>query len=594
MSAFPGQSPFITHVRGARVLIVGAPGDTLCDTIATAAESLGHVALCTTDPTRARELVESADLLLLDLDSVQDPLTLIAHLWCAQPELPVIGLASRAQRALRDGALRMGVMTVLPVPLEEAELRFALRLALEQSRSSAVQFTRELARTMSSLQALMGDALDIARLQPAVEEVARLFRADRASLLLFDDPSAPNAVLKMVAHVGFPNNVPAKISVRRGEGVAGRVAQEGIPQLLLRSLEQYDRFSDLSPNNNITASLQVPVRATGGERPVLGVLNLSRFTEGDVFTPRDLEVCEFIASSIGEMLTRLRQAEAQSDLQQRMAAVEKLSYAGELAAGIAHEVASPVSYVHANLKVLAEYFAELAPAIELLRAGASVEGEADPALKPSASLLEVIDDIPSLLDESIEGAERALHIVNEMKSMVRLGNGNEPRRPVALKNLVESTLRLLRPRLVGRCRVEMDLDSHATVVGREVELSQVLVNLIVNAADACDENPTRDGDALVSVRVAAEQGGCVLSVSDNGVGIPLEQQQRIFAPLFTTKPKGGTGLGLGIVRRIVDAHGGQIVLSSRPGVGTTFEIHLPHVDQAKAEPQTSSQVTLHA
>lgn len=563
--------------RGARILTLGCGADGCQDVVAAAACSLGHLPKFVSDPTVAREQVESADLLLLDLDAFTDPLILLAHLWCAQPELPVVCVASKTQRALREGALRMGVMTVLPTPVDVAELRVAIRLALEQSHHSAVQFTRELARTMSSLQTLMGDAVDVAGLQPVLDEIARLFRSERASLLLFDDPSADDARLKLVAHVGFPEGIADTVIVSRGEGVAGRVAQEGIPQLLLRSLKHYARFSDLFANEQITASLAVPVRATGarGERPVLGVLNLARYSEGDVFTPRDLEVCEFIATSIGELLTRLHQSAAQNDLQQRMAAVEKLACAGEIAAGIAHEVASPVTSVHANLQVLAEYLEELAPVLTACRPGLAPE------------LTDVLDDLPVLVEESVEGTLRAMHIVDEMKSMVRLETGNEPRRPVALKAIVESTLRLLRPRLLGRCRVEIDLDPDARVLGRQVELSQVLVNLLVNAADACDARQDPDGEGNIRVAVRRESDACVVSVSDDGIGISSDQHERIFAPLFTTKSQGGTGLGLGIVRRIVEAHGGAIELSSTPGEGTTFWVRLPRVDEAKARTSDS-------
>lgn len=572
-----------------RVLVVTPASPSEANWISTIAE-LGHEMIVEKEPAKAKERVTDVDLLVLDFKSSSDPLTLLAHLWWAQPEVPAICLMSPDATSHCESALRMGALAVLHEPVDTHELRFAIRLGLEQGQASGVQFTRELARTLSSIQALMGDALDLARLQPVLEELVRLFRAERASLLLFDDPKRDDAILQMVAHFGFPPGVAETISIRRGEGVAGRVAEEGAPQLILRSLQDYDHFSDLSSNNQITASLAVPVRATGttGERPVLGVLNLARYTEGDVLTPRDLEVCQFIAASIAEMLTRLRQNEAQTDLQQRMAAVEKLSYAGELAAGIAHEVASPVSFVHANLKVLTEYLEELAPTLTQLKEALEASGGVV-SVDKNPELVDVLEDVPGLVSESLEGAERALHIVNEMKSMVRLETANEQQRAVSLRGLVENSLRLLRPRLAGRCKIVTDLDAAAKVLGREVELSQLLVNLVVNAADACEGRHGVGGESLVSVQVRSEADRWVLSVKDNGCGIPPDQLERIFAPLFTTKPNGGTGLGLGIVKRIVDAHHGQIRLQSTVDVGTTFEILFPQITETETETTTAAQ-----
>ena len=166
-----------------------------------------------------------------------------------------------------------------------------------------------------------------------------------------------------------------------------------------------------------------------------------------------------------------------------------------------------------------------------------------------------------------------------MKAMVRMGGQDSEKAPVELEPLIKNTLHLLRPRLADRCKVKTELASGATVWGREVELSQVLVNTIVNACDACVERvKTKGGDpAQITVRTEALADAVALSVIDNGVGIPQDKIQQIFAPLFTTKANGGggTGLGLGIVQRIVTSHDGRIEVTSEVGVGTTFRFILP-------------------
>lgn len=587
----PTSSP-LAPVAAAQptLLVVGTSPSTNEEAKDAALNRSGCRILKANEPNKALDYAHQCDLLLIHLDKVADPLTLIAHIWCAIPSLPILALVHPSEDSaqhlppqqlpnagISKSALRMGVYAVVS-DQDEKEIEIGIRLALAQGRLHASQFTRDLSRTLSSIQAYMGDALKSDQLQPALEEVAELFRAERASLLLFDDPHDDEDAMKMVAHLGFAPGIPETIRIRKGEGVAGIVAQDGIPQLILRSLQDYQKFSDLSSNRNIQASLAVPVRATAtrGKRPILGVLNLARLTENDVFIPRDLEVCEFVATSIGEMLTRLRQNQAGQELQHQMAAVEKLSYAGEMAAGIAHEVANPVSFIHSNLKVLQEYLEELQPAFTF----------AEKEYPDSAEWKDALDDLPSLVHETLEGADRALHIIQEMKSMVRLQSGDNEKAPVSLASLCQKSLRLLRPRLVGKCRLEVSLDDDAVVLGNEVELSQVLVNLVVNAADACSERHASEEDALVHVQVFQSAEApfstnrnpgprCVLQVQDNGCGIAKGQLERIFAPLFTTKPKGGTGLGLGIVRRIVDAHEGKIRVRSTENVGTIFEVWLP-------------------
>ena len=133
---------------------------------------------------------------------------------------------------------------------------------------------------------------------------------------------------------------------------------------------------------------------------------------------------------------------------------------------------------------------------------------------------------------------------------------------------------------------DLHLDESVVVLGNEVELSQVLVNLIVNGLDACLSRKDAEPDhrPTITVRVDRQGDDCVLSVGDNGTGISPEDQARIFAPLFTTKPNGvGTGLGLGIVKRVVSSHEGSLELSSNLGEGTTFRLILPSLSSSSSD-----------
>ena len=419
--------------------------------------------------------------------------------------------------------------------------------------------------------------------------------------------------MRVAAHVGLPDHITRTMRVIRGQGIAGEVGKEGIPRLILRPPARHSNELDSAAKpakdtrQSIQAGICVPIRAAGdrGHGEILGVLSVSRVEPGEIFTPRDLEICEFLSAHMGQVLTRRRLDDEQATLQQRLAATEKLTYAGELAAGIAHEVASPIGYVRANVRTLGEYFDDLGPLLQSVKHALNTGQPIDirPFLGNASELLDVLADLPDLIDESRTGMERATQIVNDMKAMVRIGGTDEPFEDVDLTALVEGSLRLLRPRLLDACVVDTDLHAGLFARGHEVELSQVLVNLVVNASDACSERAAslhatrlaegssddtaasrRAFQPRVFVRSSLVGNTCVITVEDNGVGIPKNKVSSIFAPLFTTKPKGvGTGLGLGIVQRIVSAHDGTIEVTSEVGKGTTFKIMIPqgsahHVD----------------
>jgi len=150
--------------------------------------------------------------------------------------------------------------------------------------------------------------------------------------------------------------------------------------------------------------------------------------------------------------------------------------------------------------------------------------------------------------------------------------GDDAEKTCDLAEAVGFAVRLSRAEVRDRARVVVDGPS-VRVSGGSVRLCQVLLNLIVNAAQAMEE-PSRQG--LIEVRWHAQGEKVVLTVKDNGCGIPLELQKKVFQPLFTTKAIGvGTGLGLGISRDFVREAGGELTLTSAPGEGTTIEITLP-------------------
>lgn len=244
---------------------------------------------------------------------------------------------------------------------------------------------------------------------------------------------------------------------------------------------------------------------------------------------------------------------------------EKMAAIGRLAAGVAHEINNPASFVLANLEAMAGLLEDVGERIEANR-------EAARQLGIGPTLFEAM----TILHESKEGMARIYRIVRELRTFARADD--DATAQIEVNAAIESALLLTRNELRYRAVIERDLRARAFTQGSVSRLGQVLVNLILNAADALrDREPEQ---ARIVLHTRDEDGWVILEVRDNGCGIPLEIQARIFDAFFTTKPHGqGTGLGLAISRDLVRAMGGDITVESAPGRGATFRVRLPALDQ---------------
>ncbi len=257
-------------------------------------------------------------------------------------------------------------------------------------------------------------------------------------------------------------------------------------------------------------------------------------------------------------VTELRRAE------DRLQRSDRLASLGTLAAGVAHELNNPLSFILAN----SEW------AISRLRLGGGV-----------AALEEVI----RALGDVVQGAHRMRVIVSDLRSASRDETASDTLAPVDLRRVVDFATQLTRAELRPRARLVVDTQRVPPVFGSETRLGQVLVNLLVNAAHAMPDDVA--GRNEIRVRLRAEQGTRVaISVSDNGCGIPPDARPHLFEPFFTTKAVGqGTGLGLWVCHGIVAAHGGEIEVESAVGEGTTFHVRLPAQEPVAGAAGTPSQ-----
>jgi PAS domain S-box-containing protein len=225
----------------------------------------------------------------------------------------------------------------------------------------------------------------------------------------------------------------------------------------------------------------------------------------------------------------------------QIAFLDRLASLGTLSAGVAHEINNPLTFILGNAEIVRE------------------------ALSPGEQ-----DWMIQALDEIVEGSQRIAAIVRDLRAFSRAESDPVPK-ATEVKRAVEAAVKMTTGVVRARARMTVAVERVPLVRAVESRVVQVLVNLIVNAAQAMPE-----GDAgAISVRASRSGAGVAIDVVDTGRGMPAEVKARAFDPFFTTKPLVGTGLGLSICHGLVTAMGGTIALSDTPGGGTTVTIWLP-------------------
>lgn len=248
-----------------------------------------------------------------------------------------------------------------------------------------------------------------------------------------------------------------------------------------------------------------------------------------------------------------RQHRLEEEYRARLLRSERLAAIGTLAAGVAHEINNPAAFLLGNFVALDD----LARALRV-----------EPNEERRQRLADEVAEIASV---GHSGVERIARIVRGLRNFARIEH--EAVAPVRLDEVAEQACTLASRELVHRARLIRRLESVPEVLGDRTKLTQVVTNLLVNAAQALDTGAASRN--LVELSVAAEGEDVVLRVRDNGPGIAEHDRARVFDPFFTTKAPGeGTGLGLSISADIARQHGGELRFTTGAG-GTTFELVLP-------------------
>lgn len=258
--------------------------------------------------------------------------------------------------------------------------------------------------------------------------------------------------------------------------------------------------------------------------------------------------------------------------QSQMLQREKMASIGQLAAGVAHEINNPIGFVSSNLRSLDKYIKKLTEYLELLERSIKERAPENwEEIKTQRKKLKIdflLEDCDDLIAESLDGSGRVRKIVQNLKTFSRVDQAEE--QLADLNECLESTIAIVWNELKYKAQLEKDFAELPDIYCSPQELSQVFTNILVNAAQAIEKK------GLVKIRSWLENETIFISIQDNGSGIAKENLEKIFEPFFTTKPVGeGTGLGMSISYEIIKKHGGDILIDSEIGRGTTFTISLP-------------------
>lgn len=300
-----------------------------------------------------------------------------------------------------------------------------------------------------------------------------------------------------------------------------------------------------------------------------------------------------LAESVNGMLARLEQVErersaavrARKNVEEELQKAQKLGSVGRLAAGIAHEINTPLQFVNDNthflqrgIRDLTTMIAHYRTALEVIAAGRSPRealaeiGEQE----EDTDLNYLLKNLPKALADSVEGLTRVATIARSMKEFSH--PDQKEKAPTDLNQAVRTTLTIARNEYKYVADLETNFGDLPLVNCLAGEINQVILNIVVNASHAIEDVTRGTGKrGRITVHTFEADGFAVITISDTGGGIQDSVREHMFEPFFTTKSVGkGTGQGLAISRSVVvDKHGGQLTFETQVGIGTTFAIRLP-------------------
>jgi len=441
--------------------------------------------------------------------------------------------------------------------------------------------------TQSAVNELLSDSLGDANIMELLDECLNIvlslpwlaFEAKGCIFLIEEEPD----VLVMKAHHGFSDEL-IKICSRIpfGQCLCGKAA--------LNKTTVFSNHIDADHVHQTEGMTEhghycVPILV---KNEVLGVINI-HVKKGHVWEEFEETFLTAIANTMAGILIQRYGEEEKKTIEDQLSRAQKLESIGQLAAGIAHEINTPVQYIGDNTDFLKNSFDDLNSVISAYDKffQAAKKGRVDKALiRETESLVEEAEleflkqEIPNAIEQSIDGLNQVGKIVKSMKEFSH--PGEKEKILTDLNKALENTILVAKNEWKYVAELKTDFDaSLPLVICNPGELNQVFLNMIINAAhsieDALRDKQVEKSKGIIQIRTKNKGEWVEIRISDTGRGIPQNIQNKIFDPFFTTKEVGkGTGQGLAISHSfIVDEHNGRISFKTRKNRGTTFIIELP-------------------
>ncbi len=486
----------------------------------------------------------------------------------------VVVLTGHASMDSAISALKMGAADYLRKPVSEDTLLSTIEFILEKKKEGkekedvkAIKAKLERLELLDLISRAINSTNEINTLLKMALNLTSGFIGAEAVSLFLKDENTEELVCYLAS--GTKGDILEGKRMKKGAGIAGWVAENGKP-LLVNDVSKEIRFNpefDRMTGFKTRSVLAVPLRAMNR---TIGVLEVINKKDNDKFTMDDQQLLYSLANHLAiavenakmteelkrtnEMLEeRVRERTKKledaitklTETQNQLIHTEKMASLGIMAAGIAHEINNPMSFIQSNLTIIKDYLKDI-----------KIEDR------------EIKEEILTAIDESLEGAQRIASIIKGLKGFARADEGRLEE--FDINQLIEEVLRMIWNEVRYKAEVIKELGDVPKILANRNQIAQVLVNLILNAAQAISTK------GRIIIRTYLNGGRLCIEVEDTGCGIPPENLKRIFDPFFTTKPVGkGTGLGLSITLGIIQNHGGEIKVESEVGKGTKFTVFLP-------------------
>lgn len=391
------------------------------------------------------------------------------------------------------------------------------------------------------------------RLQATTESLTELFKAVPGAILVFGADGLLEAVngetLRLVGHS------------------EGELIGEPYERLFSGPKPSIATLRELAAQGQVFRGEHQLRRAAGDRIPVLLSITL-------------LDGASLSLVCVAIDLTERKKLEAE------LLQASKLESIGRLASGIAHEINTPIQFVGDSVHFAREAFAAIAQVVVKGMALTRLQQEGAPAdalvaaledvrrAETEAELSFLLEELPGALDRALDGLHRVAEIVKATKAFAHPTSGDL--RPANLNKALETTLTIAQGEYERVADVELHLGDLPLVACHAGELNQVFLNLVMNAVHAIEDRPQR-GRGKIIIMSQVDHDHALVTIGDDGDGIPEAVQTRIFDPFFTTKEVGrGSGQGLAIARSVVvERHRGTLTFETAAGRGTTFFVRIP-------------------